>query len=340
MTGGVLVVRFSSLGDVVLITPVLAGIRNRDPGERVVVLTRAAYAPLFAADPRVDALWTWEETGPSLPALRRRVRRARFDRVIDLHGSLRSRLATLGTAGRITRIDKQTLRRSGLVARPPLKRRRALRPVTERYLEAAGLPGADPTPRLEPGAEALEAGRAWRLGLAGGGEGRVVALLPGARHPAKRWPLTRWVELADRLREKGIRPVVIPPPEGLSGPLPPAWSDLESGRPLDDPLSLAGALAAVDGVVANDSGPMHLAAAVGTPTVGLFGPTSPELGFSPVGAHTRTLHLGLFCSPCSRHGSRPCWRSRRSCLEDLPPQAVLQALGDLGMGASRVSEIP
>jgi heptosyltransferase-2 len=340
VTGGILVVRFSSLGDVVLITPVLEALKRRIPERRVVLLTRSDYAPIFAADGRLDALWAWDEAEESLTTLARRVRAARFDRIVDLHGSLRSRLVTLGVSSLTTRMDKQSLKRWALVARPPLKRRRALRPVTIRYLETAGLAGEDPTPRLELGGETLAAGRAWRQGLAGGGEGTVVALLPGARHPAKRWPLDRWVELAERLREDGIRPLVLPPPEGLPGPPVLDRPGFETVPPLIDPLDLAGALAAVDGVVANDSGPMHLAAAVGTPTVGLFGPTSPELGFAPVGPHTRALHLGLFCSPCSRHGRHPCWRSRRVCLEDLLPQAVLGALGDLGVKPRPVSEIP
>jgi ADP-heptose:LPS heptosyltransferase len=91
-------------------------------------------------------------------------------------------------------------------------------------------------------------------------------------------------------------------------------------------MGLAGALAACDAVVANDSGPMHLAAAVGTPVVGLFGPTSPALGFAPVGGGAVSVHLGLHCSPCSRHGKTPCWRERRYCMEDLDPEVVFRAL--------------
>jgi len=98
---------------------------------------------------------------------------------------------------------------------------------------------------------------------------------------------------------------------------------------VEDPTRLAGVLAACDAVVANDSGPMHLAAAVGTPVVGLFGPTSPALGFAPVANQATSCHLGIQCSPCSRHGARACWRDRRYCMEDLSPQEVYEALKGL-----------
>ncbi len=328
MGRGVLVVRFSSLGDVVLTTPVLEALRAARPDSPVVLLTRATYAPLFHEDPRLAGVWGWDPATESLAALAGRVRRAGFDRLIDLHGSLRSRLLALLVGAPVSRLRKYPLRRALLVARPPLKRRRSLPPVPVRYLAAAGLEGADPRPRLHLSEACRTAGREWGRRMRGGAGGRLVVLLTGARHPAKRWPASHLLELGRRLQVRGDLPVLIPPPEGAPDLTRPelAAAGIRFSDGLTDPAGLAGALGAADGVVANDSGPLHVAAAVGTPAVGLFGPTHPALGFAPTGEGVRSLSLDLFCSPCSRHGRHPCWRERRFCLEDLGPGAVLETL--------------
>jgi heptosyltransferase-2 len=325
---GVLIVRFSSLGDVVLTTPVLEALRAARPDSPVVLLTRAAYAPLFDEDPRLTEVWGWDPAVESLAALAGRVRRAGFDRLIDLHGSLRSRIVALRAGIPVARLRKYPLRRALLVARGPLKRRRALPPVPVRYLAAAGLEGGDPRPRLHLTEACRSAGREWARAMRDGAGGRLVVLLTGARHPAKRWPARHLLELGRRLRARGDRPVLLPPPEGAPDlPRPElAAAGIRCSDVIRDPAGLAGALGAADGVVANDSGPLHVAAAVGTPAVGLFGPTHPALGFAPTGEWVRSLSLELFCSPCSRHGRRPCWRSQRFCLEDLAPGQVLEAL--------------
>jgi heptosyltransferase-2 len=325
---GVLVVRFSSLGDVVLTTPVLEALQREEPATPVVLLTRAGYAPLFREDPRLAEVWGWDSSRESFGGLAGRVRRAGFDRLIDLHGSLRSRLLAALAGTPVARLRKYPLRRALLVARPPFKRRRALPPVPLRYLEAAGLGGHDPRPRLHLPEAGRAAGREWGRRMRAGAGGRLVVLLTGARHPTKRWPAAHLLELGRRLQLRGDLPVLIPPPEGAPDlPLHDlAAAGIRLSPGLTDPAGLAGALGAADGAVANDSGPLHVAAAVGTPTVGLFGPTSPALGFAPLGERVRTLHLDLFCSPCSRHGRRRCRRERRFCLEDLSPEAVLAAL--------------
>jgi heptosyltransferase-2 len=129
----------------------------------------------------------------------------------------------------------------------------------------------------------------------------LVLLAPGAAFgPTKRWPPERYGQLARRLEERGLAcGIVIGPGEGdlggqvadaAGGPLPVLGEDL-------DPGELAALLARARVVVANDSGPMHLAAAVGTPVVAFFGPTDPGRT-SPTGAPARILDRYVFCSPC------------------------------------------
>lgn len=76
-------------------------------------------------------------------------------------------------------------------------------------------------------------------------------------------------------------------------------------------------------VVSNDSGPMHMATAVGTPVIGVFGATHPHLGFAPVGPADAAVTLDLPCSPCSLHGNRACRFRTHACMEELDPRRVI-----------------
>ena len=94
--------------------------------------------------------------------------------------------------------------------------------------------------------------------------------------------------------------------------------------------AMAAGLARVDLLVSGDSGPAHLATAVGTPVLALFGPTSPaRWGPTPPG---RALSLGLPCAPCSNHGSARCPLGHHRCLRDLAPAVVLSAAREMLAG--------
>jgi ADP-heptose:LPS heptosyltransferase len=86
-------------------------------------------------------------------------------------------------------------------------------------------------------------------------------------------------------------------------------------------------LAVCDAFISSDSGLMHLSAALGVPTFGLFGPTHPALGFAPIGPHAQAFHAGTYCSPCHRHGAAPCFRERRHCFDELDIPRIAGAIG-------------
>jgi heptosyltransferase-2 len=169
-------------------------------------------------------------------------------------------------------------------------------------LRALGLPGVDAawrprTPRslVREGRRALE-----RAGVMEGGQ--VVGLAPAtARAQARRWPADRFGRLARRLQERGMSPVVVVGPgekqlaedvAAVTGTvLPVVGPDL-------DVAALCGVLSGLDALVANDSGPMHLAALCGTPVVGLFGPSDPRRT-APLGRGHQVLNRHLVCSPCT-----------------------------------------
>ena len=156
----------------------------------------------------------------------------------------------------------------------------------------------------------------------------LVGLHPGARWPGKRWPAERFARLGRELREKrNAEILVFGPTEDQNSA---SWVADEIGQPaqLALNLSLRQLMALIGGCdlfITNDSGPMHMATALGVPVVAIFGPTHPMLGFWPLGEEDAILTAGLPCSPCSLHGKRACPRRNWKCLEEIHVQDALRA---------------
>jgi heptosyltransferase-2 len=186
-------------------------------------------------------------------------------------------------------------------------------------------PPAWPQPELKVGAAEIATWRN-RRGLAADGR-QVIALAPGAVGPAKRWPAAAYAAVARQLAADGHTVWVLGGPDekslaaeivGDSGPAG-AIRDL-TGRDLRDAIL---ALAAASAAISNDSGLLHVAAALGTPTIGIFGPTSPWhwAPLNPLAATVETT-TGLPCRPCHKP---VCALVHHRCMRDIAPDAVIAA---------------
>lgn len=322
----ILLVRFSALGDVLLTTPLIRALRVRYPAATISVLTKQVWAPLLSANPHLDEVVA-VAPGQSLVPLARALRAARFSHLLDLHGSVRTRVLRLLVPGGWSGFDARRRARQ-LLIRTHRDTYRDRLPVAERYFEAAHdlqvEPDAGPAELFtSPAAEARA--EAW-LARAGFEEERpLVAVAPGATHASKRWPVRHWRRLAAELVQQELNVAIIggTADRVLASEIaaPRGWVISAAGE-LD--LQASGALlrrcrAAVSG----DTGPMHLATAVGTPVVALFGPTVEQFGFFPYRAQAVVLQRDLPCRPCSSKGGPRCPLGHHSCLEELAPEAVL-----------------
>lgn len=317
------VFRASALGDVTLTTGVLDWwFRTREL--RFTVITRSALAPLFSGHPAVD-----EVIGVTLDEIdghdwwrkSRRIAGACAGMgFIDLHRSLRSLALTLRWEGPVRNYPKFGLTRRlyNSTHLGFLERRLLSLNVPQRYalaLDGTPPPAAELRPliRLSPD-ESEDA----RLHLQHIGLTRpFVALHPFATHPDKAWPMGYWLSLIPLIERQGLDWIIL-------GKNP---DHLEA---LDDPRNLTGRTALretcalmsqAQALVTADSGPMHLATAVGTPVVALFGPTSQVWGFQPSGPFDTVLEQRLSCRPCSLHGATRCKRGRE-CLTAIEPDEV------------------
>ena len=319
----ILVIRYSALGDVVLATSVLEPLRARYPRARIEWVTSPAYAPLLEGLPALAAVHRLDLAGPRGALALGRALRGRFDVAVDLQNKLKSRLVARAAAPRVVTFRRRSAGRAVLALLgldPPMRGPHA----TVLYAEALRPLGVESAgrPRVHPSAAARE--RAASV-LAAAGRPRI-AFAPGASTATKRWPAERFAEVARSLAAGGASIVLAGGPSdraeidafraALGGPVAADLTDL----PVD---ALAAGLADVDLLVACDSGPVHLAAAAGTPVVAIFGPTSPERwGPPPPG---RVVALPIACAPCSNHGDARCPKGHHRCMLDLGAAAVVQA---------------
>ena len=328
----VLLVRFSSIGDVLLTTPLVRALRRRHPGARLVFVTKRAMAPLVADNPHLSDVVTLEPS-ESVRHLAARLEALGPSHGLDLHGSLRSRALRLLVSCRWAGYRKRKLARALLIA-TKLDAYGARAPVAERYFEAARAldtrpDGGPPEFCLSQGARDRVAEWLAQRALA---DAPLIALAPGAAHATKRWPLAHWIALADRLRAAGYRPVVLGGSEdrGLAQQL--AEGGGTRGGPIESAagefsLQETGALLGrARALVSGDTGVMHMATGVGTPVVALFGPTVGQFGFFPYRAPAVVLERPLDCRPCSATGTAHCPMGHHRCLGDIAPAEVAAAV--------------
>ncbi|MFI5235538.1 MAG: glycosyltransferase family 9 protein [Gemmatimonadales bacterium] len=265
----------------------------------------------------------------SLVALASRIRGEHFTHLLDLHGSLRTRALRWLVPGRWSGYRKRARARWGLIH---WKRNwyRDLVPVAERYFEAAGALDVHPDggpPEFFVPADAENAMRAWVAGA--GLPSRFAVLAPGAAHATKRWPAASWAVVASTLAARGIGVVTVGGPEdaAVAGGTAAAAGGFGASAAGRTSLPETAALLRQAAVVASgDTGVMHLATAVGTPVVALFGPTVRAFGFFPYSTAATVLELALDCRPCSSHGGARCPLGHHACLRGIVPAETERAL--------------
>jgi len=334
MSDNLVVLRLSSLGDVVLTSSFLASCSEHFPAARIAFVVRedlAAVASALPAVHRIHAVPRGAGAG-ALVALGSELRRTRPAHVFDLHRSVRSRTITLGMPNLRPGFGKQSLARWVLVHvhRDLYRRWGGARPLRERMLEPLRRLGLEP--RLHPTRlllpESVHAAAATRLAAAGVRfDDACVAVAPGARWPSKCWPLERYLALAQQLAAAGSRVLLV---GGESEAAAAGMVALGEPRCINlcgplDVLETAAVLSRCRALVGNDSGLAHVAEAVGCPTVVLFGPTSPQFGYAPFLERSAMLYQPPPCSPCSKNGSRPCMRPTHECMENIDVGTVAAA---------------
>jgi lipopolysaccharide heptosyltransferase I len=348
MTERIGILKLGSLGDIVHTLPALAALRRHYPKAYIGWVVEAPNRGFLEGHPLLDevfpidtARWRRLRFGGALPALRR-IRRARFDVVIDFQGLLKSALLGRWTGAR-ERIgfEAACCREpfSAHLSTVQVRPRHGARHVVE--LNLALLSPLVPHPQEEvvefplglTAAEGRQA-EAYFARLGWGPETPVLALHPGAGWATKQWDTSRYAALGERLvRETGARLLLTWGP-GDEARVEALRGTLRAPAELLPPTSvreLAAILGRCQLFIGGDTGPLHLAAAQRVPTVALFGPTTPERN-GPYGPLGRVVHHELPCSHCYK-GVCPGYGTR--CLTSMTVEEVAEvALEQWALSAS------
>jgi heptosyltransferase-2 len=322
------------IGDAVMAQPLVAIIRQRDPGQTIEALCPPHIAPVFRAMREIDSVIEASNAHGRLDLaarwrLARALRSRRYDRALVLPNSAKAALVPwfagigerTGHLGESRHILLNRIHRANSSGRPPM---------VEHYARLAfapdePLPGRVPDPRLVRRPEQEQAARA-RFRLPD--DSPLLVLCPGAEYgPAKRWPARHFAALSVMLQAEWPRATIVllgSPKEralateivALSGC---RLRNLCGETRLEEAMAI---LSQAAGVVSNDSGLMHLAAAYGRPQVAVFGSSDPR-HTPPRSPRARVEWLHIECSPCF---ARECPLGHLNCLNLLGPDRVMRAL--------------
>ncbi len=328
----ILIVAPSWVGDMVMAQPLFIRLHQLHPGLQLDVLAPAWTLPLLARMAEVhEAIANPFGHGEFNLAARyqlgKTLRQRHYDQAIVLPNSWKSALVPF-FASIPRRTGYRGEMRWGLLNDARILDKEKLPLMVERFVALADLPGTPlPNPIPEPALQTDEQQRLAtlaRLGLSP--EPRIATLCVGAEYgPAKRWPAAHFAELGKLLRAEGYQVWLVGSAKDAEAGAEAARLSMGACLDLCGKTSLNEAvdlLASASVAVCNDSGLMHVAAALGKPLVALYGSSSP--GFTPPLSHKACiLSLNLPCSPCFK---RTCPLGHLDCLMKLTPQRVLEQI--------------
>ena len=340
MFSNILLIRFSSLGDLVLTTPIYRELRKVYPNSRLTLLTSEGFGRVLENNPHLDEIIYHhrKETRNDLENLIDQLRLQKFDLIYDIHNSLRSRwigwqLKRHAPKPEHWLIEKRTLARElqirfgwGQFFNGKSQREQWLEPLRRHHTGALST-----KTELFPSIADKNYVKAW-LNQNDLQDKPFVCIGASASFPLKCWPLKNFKQLIENIIQSGISVVLV----GTNGEIETeelaeyfrGSQNVFCAAGMFTILQSAALLEMANAVVANDTSIIHLAEAMRTPTIALFGPTVKEFGYAPMLAQSRLMEtdLALRCRPCSRTGKGTCKnRQQQICMYSISTQKVWDA---------------
>ncbi len=329
----ILLVQTGFLGDVVLSTPVISGIKQIHPHAQLWMMTTRAASPLVKNNPNLSGVITFDKRGAErgLGGIFRKARELKamgFSKVYSLHKSYRTALL-LKLSGIKARVGFDSAALSFLYT-DLVKRERLSHDVLRNLLiltKERSLNQLDPSLHLIGAPQ-----KSWSPLLKEIVEaGRYVVLVPGSVWATKRWFPAGYRAVVKDLLASGISVVLAGSPDETE-----LCAKIGDGLPVTDVSGkftleeFSSLIERASLLVCNDSMALHVASAFKIPNVAIFCATSPSFGFGPWQNRAIVLEKeGLACKPCAPHGGTVCPLGTESCMKDLSPEAVIQAVRSL-----------
>lgn len=315
----ILIVRLSSLGDVLLTTPLLRTLKKANPQAQMDFLVREEYKDTLVYNPNISNLIILKRDEP-LSETKNLLVQNQYDFVIDLQNNLRSRSLISELNCPKVRFKKFTWRKLLLV-----------KFKINKLHEASSIPlrYASTMVNLKLDGEGLDLFTNKKPAEKLIGKENLIGICPGSKHFTKMWPKEYFIELGNKLYENSYQIVLFGGRDDKT-----ICHEISSGiaESLDisndnDILQTAADMKLCKAIVCNDSGLMHTACAVKVPVAAIFGSTVKEFGFFPYGCKNLVLeNKSLSCRPCSHIGRSSCPKHHFKCMKEITPQFVFSSL--------------
>ncbi len=318
----ILVIRLSSLGDIVLTQSAVQALRNEFPDAQIHYLTKKVYSPIVEMFNCVDEIHYWENKYTLLKNLRK----IKFDIAIDLHSKFNTFIikSSIATKRTVT-YNKKHLLRCQIVKKKTSRRISSTVALYFTALKKIGLESKLSEPKLFP-VKNTEMPEIFPVSE----QVKYIGIFPGALHKTKQYPVKQLAEFIDSIPTEWSCCFIIfgsKAERNLADELNSLTdSELHDLCGKLDLQQLVSAISKVDVVITNDSGPMHIAAALEKPQIAIFGATHPKLGFSPMNKNSIILSANLECQPCSLHGGKKCPEKHFNCMRSISIEQILNSL--------------
>ena len=318
-------------GDVILATPIFEALKTNDPQCEITAMVRPESTSLLKNNPHINTIISYDKYGvdKGVRGLLRIASKLRgYDKAIIVQRHLRSTLIAY-LAHIPERIGYDISSGKFLLTR--IIKYRLDKHEVQRCLDLLEINDVDSyKPKIFLDDETTE--RAKRILAQYGVKSDFIVMAPGSVWNTKRYP--RYSELINLISQQFELPVIL---VGGQGDRLLANSICEAAiiPPIDltgrtNLLESAAIISKAKLIISNDSAPSHIAAAVGTPVIAIFGPTVPTFGFTPYSEKSAVVDIGkLYCRPCTTHGSRRCPEQHFRCMLELSPEKIIEAAKSL-----------
>ncbi len=316
----VLIIRLSSLGDILLTTPLVRVLKNRFRDIILDFVLKAQYKDVLTLNPHISNLYLYEKEKEKVSELTRKLAEKKFDAVIDLQNNFRSIEIRRALSAQTYTFNKRTTDKF-LLVNFKINRLENAPQIPERYF--AAIPG------IQPDDEGLDLFTRNEVSEILKGREKLIGFAPGSRHFTKMWPKDYYEKLGNLLAREGYtivlfggsddKPVCAEISQNIRGSI-----DLSNN---DDLLQTAADMKLCEVIACNDSGMMHTACSVKIPVLAFYGSTVKEFGFTPY--KNRNLILennSLTCRPCSHIGREHCPKGHFRCMLEVTPGTAFEAL--------------
>jgi heptosyltransferase-2 len=313
----ILIIRLSSLGDIILTQPILATLRQVYPNAEIDYITKPEYGELVKLFKEVNKMIEWKGVFKT----KKELQAQKYDIVIDLHAKGSTwNIKKMCRPDKTVTYNKKHLLRMAIVKKWTGKSIYSTLDLYHSALRKLGIKPLFDAPKLQINST---------IDLTPGKELKI-AVFPGATHPTKRLPLEKWIALCNNLQScnaeifihgsKAEKQICAELFTKISNP---KKQNLCGTQSISE---LVHFVADMDVIISNDSGPMHIAAALEKPQVAFFGSTNTRLGFRPLNEKAIVFQTLLPCQPCSLHGKKKCPLGHFKCMKNIDIDVVLSEM--------------